>query len=284
MRQVMATSSPPAAPPKRPRARPLPDTLVLSGGGLKGVATMGALDRLQAAGMLAGVRTVVGTSAGALVGALVATRKDLRAALDVVSSHGYSPDFDFERLAREFGLDNGQCIYSLARAMLGGDPGLTLADVRRLHGISLVVCVTNVSRRAAEYLGPDTHPDMPLLLAIRMSCSVPLYFSAVRYGGEWFVDGSLVDNFPCNWALDHGGTHVLGISTRPVEGGVASLESFLGAVVESVASSRVCDRADILDLRLPGVSSLHFGAPPDAIAAIFRAGADQASAFVKKRV
>ena len=267
------------------RKRVNPDTLVLSGGGLKGVATLGALERLRTAGLLAKVKTVVGTSAGALVGALVATRRDFRGALKTIGAHGYAPDFDFDRLSREYGLDNGQCIEKLLLALLDDkDADLTFAQLVAKYDIRLVVCVTNVSQRKAEYLGADTHPDMLIRQAIRMSCSVPLYFGAVKYEQNWYVDGSIVDNFPCDWAADNGATWILGVSTRPVQSSICSFEGFIGAVVESAASSQTCSRADILNLELPGVSSLNFGADPAVIASLFAAGMEQADAFIKKRV
>lgn len=283
-----ASPTPPPSPvPVPPRAKPrpksLPDTLVLSGGGVKGVAMLGAAERLRSAGMLSQVHTVIGTSAGALIGALVATRRDLQEALGVLQGHGYTPDFDFERLGTEFGLDSGRSIQSLSRSLLG-EPGLTFAGVRQRYGTTLVVCVTNVSKRRAEYLGPCTHPDMPVELAIRMSCSVPLYFSAVRHQGDWYVDGSIVDNFPCAWATDNGAKSVLGVSTQPRPAVIKSFEAFMGAVVESAACSQAHARADVLDLDLPAISSLHFGASPGELAALFASGLEQADAFVKKRV
>lgn len=281
MSAVVAVSNARPHTPKRAK----PDTLVLSGGGIKGLAMMGAVDRMRSEGMLSKVRMVVGTSAGALVGALVATRRDLRDALGVICAHGYAPDFDFARLAQGFGLDSGKSIESLCRALLDGLPeGLTFGDIRRTYGVTLVVCVTNVSRRRAEYLGPDTHPDMPLALALRMTCSVPLYFSAVRYQGCWYVDGSIVDNFPCDWATCNGGTHVLGICSRGKPGSIGGFESFLAAIVESAASSQHAAPVDVLDLALPNALSLNFGAPAGQLTRLFFEGADQADAFLKKRV
>lgn len=279
----MATSKP-CRPSTRQRCRP--DTLVLSGGGVRGVATLGAVDRLRRAGMLSKVKMVVGTSAGALVGALVATRRDPLVAFERICTHGYKPDFDFDRLSKEFGLDNGECIEELLRALLATeDAVITFGQVRQKYGVTLVVCVTNITKRRAEYLGPDTHPDMPVTLAVRMSCSVPLYFGAVTHGGCWYVDGSIADNFPCDWAADNGAKYILGICTRPTcNNNISSFEAFMGAVVESAACSQGASRADVLDLSIPGASSLNFGADRSLLSEIFAVGVQHADTFVKKRV
>ena len=234
--------------------------------------------------MLAKVKTVVGTSAGALVGAIVATRRDLRGALKTISTHGYKPDFDFERLSREYGFDDGKIIEDLLASVLAAqDSGITFKGVLDKYGVRLVVCVTNVTRRTPEYLGPDTHPDMPISTAIRMSCSVPLYFGAVQHEGCWYVDGSIVDNFPCDWAAAHGAQWILGVNTRPSSATIQSFESFIGAVMESATTSMSCTRADILELDVSGVPSFHFGASSEALRCLFASGVEQADAFLKKR-
>ena len=151
-----------------------------------------------------------------------------------------------------------------------------------MFGIRFIVCVTNLTSRRAEFLGPDTHPTMPIALAIRMSCSVPLYFTAVRHQDQLYVDGSITNNFPCNWALDNGSKRVFGITTRSRSSNISSFEGLLGALVESVATSQPCPRADVLELDLPDVLALHFGAPKSEIARLFALGADQAQAFVQK--
>ena len=268
----------PRAPPPQPAQI---DTLVLSGGGVRGVAMLGAISRLQAEGVLCGVHTVVGTSAGALLGALVATRCDLRASLDVMCAHGYVPDFDFGRLFKEYGLDSGRSLDSLVAALL--PPNITFDQVLRDNGMRLVVCATNLSTRTSEFFSADTHPDMSVALAIRMSCSVPLFFKAVLHSGSWYVDGSVTNNLPCDWAFRNGSTRVLGITLKARTSPINGIDGFLGALVEAAATTHTSSRADVLELDGPGVSSLNFGAPRPQLLRLFTSGAHQADVFMKKR-
>ena len=259
-----------------------PDTLVLAGGGIKGASTLGAVHRLRTAGVLNDVRTVVGTSAGALIGALVATHVDMEKAMDVMCGMGYDPDFNFDTFLKDFGLDSGKSIDGLVAALL--HRSYTFEQVRDIHDVTLVVCVTNLSQRKAVYIGPDTHPNMQVALALRMSCAVPLYFKAVKYEGEWYADGSIVDNFPCGWALDTGSVKVLGVSTKATHSIIKSFEAFVAALLEAAASNQPCPRADVLELELPGVAPLNFGVSATDLRRLFDIGVQQADAFVKKRV
>lgn len=259
-----------------------PDALVLSGGGVRGVAMFGAVSRLQAAGMLKEVKTVVGTSAGSLLGALVATRRDLRASLETLCSHGYYPDFDFARLFTEYGLDSGRSIDSLTGALLPAD--VTFRQVLEDFDTRLVVVATNLSSRKSEYFGPDTHPDMQVALAIRMSCSIPLYFKAVHYQGSWYVDGSVTNNLACQWAQRNGCSRVLGVSLKPRATTIKTLESFLGSIVEAATSAQEPGSAHVLELDASGVSSFNFGASRSTLLCLFSSGAHQASSFLKKNL
>ena len=250
---------------------------------MRGVAMLGAISRLQSSGMLDGMRTVVGTSAGALLAAVVATKRDLKGSLDIMCAHGYVPDFDFGRLLKEFGLDSGKSIDSLVDALLG-PANLTFGDVQKLHGVRLVVCATNLTTRRAEFFCAATHPDMPIALAVRMSCSVPLYFRAVKYRGNLYVDGSVTNNFACDWALRNGCERVLGVTLKARGTSIKTLDNFLGALVEAsaFATQAPSTAIHILELDAPGTSAFDFGAPKSQLALLFASGVHEAETYLKK--
>lgn len=207
----------------------LPTTLVLSSGGVRGVAHTGALVELERAGLLSSVHTYVGTSAGAVVAMLLAVGYtadeverlalgvDLRGALGQMSLAGMMT------LPTHYGaIESGRsrlgdivnALVRRSRAMAAaprrgarrgaaaGVKSLTLAGLRARTGATLVVCATDVgsplhpgadARTRALYFGPDRTPDMPVTVAVLASCAIPLVFRPVR--GR-FVDGALVDHYP----------------------------------------------------------------------------------------
>lgn len=266
-----------------PTCKPAFDTLVVSGGGLKGVAALGAVHALRRAGALDNVKTMVGTSAGALVCAAMACGRDPGAIVRDLGPDMFKPDIDIKLLTTSFGIDSGAGIFAFADRLLGGRR--TFRGIQEATGIRLVVCATNLSERRAEYFGPDTHPDMDVAMALRMSCSVPLYFAAVRLGDATYVDGVLTDNFPCDWALDNGSNHVIGIRFRPRSAPVRSLDGYLAALSEcairqgprrSAAAARVVE----LDPVMP--NSVTFNATRKETRALFASGYVQTCDFIKK--
>lgn len=259
------------------------ETLVVSGGGMKGVASLGAAAALKRSGMLRRVKTYVGTSAGALVAAALATdRADLRTLFEMVDSR-YKADIDLAGLLASFGLDSGRHLDRWISIVLGGP--CTFRDIHERFGVRLVVCATNLTERRPEYFGPDTSPDMDVALALRMSCCIPLYFSAVKCDGKVFVDGAVSDNFPLAWASERYGTSkVLGIAFMPRASDPGhSLEEYVGALLEC-STRRHYDLTDrrILFLDTGARSAFEFNMSKKDVKRLYNAGHRQARMWVKK--
>ena len=286
------------------------DALVLSGGGARGTVLLGAVHHLRRAGALDRVRTVVGTSVGAVVGAAVALGLPTRHVLGVFMRHAYKPALDPSLLLTRFGLDRGTSVDALVEELLQGRR-YALGEVPGVAGRSLVVCATNVDARRPVYFAPDTHPDMDLALALRMSCSLPLWFAAVRHEGALYADGGLTDNFPCAWAARTGHRRVLGLAFRAVEAPVSTLDGFVQALLEcaAVAATHPAPtpaasedplgppgppgpahqpaqpaQPAVLLLDHEGARTFDLGMSRDRKRELFESGARQAAGFLKKTV
>lgn len=62
--------------------------------------------------------------------------------------------------------------------------------------------VWNVERNRTEYLGPRTHPELPVARAVHMAVALPLFFDPVPLDGGYWCDGGIVDIFPVHPVLD----------------------------------------------------------------------------------
>lgn len=72
---------------------------------------------------------------------------------------------------------------------------LTMKELHHRVGKQWVVPTYNLSKRKMEYLSATTHPDLPCLTAIRMSCAVPFLFPPCTHENESFMDGAVSDHF-----------------------------------------------------------------------------------------
>jgi NTE family protein len=183
--------------------------LVFEGGGVKGIAYVGAMQILENRGILAGITRCGGASAGAINAFFFALgytpfqqheilrSTDFRDFMD--SSFGMIRDI--RRLAKSFGYHRGDFFEAWVGAHLEAEVGTaraTFRDLREDGRPELHVIGTNLSTGFAEVFSHERHPDMAVVDALRISMSIPLFFQAVRHGprDEVYVDGGLQLNYP----------------------------------------------------------------------------------------
>jgi NTE family protein len=211
--------------------------LVLEGGGVKGIGLVGAISALHAAGYECGGNArVAGTSAGALVGSLVAAG----ASVDELNTYLQTVDFSSFRdrtrfgrfgqavsLLTRLGIYSGDWLHRWIADRLAEHKVTTFADLRITddpdtalppeRAYRLVVVTSDVSRGRmlrlpwdfARYgLDPD---EQPVADAVRASVSIPFFFRPVKLadarGGtpSYCTDGGMLSNFPIHLFDRHDG-------------------------------------------------------------------------------
>jgi NTE family protein len=182
--------------------------LVFEGGGVKGIAYVGALESLGRRRILPQIRRVGGTSAGAINAALfalgysnAATRR-LLAELDFTSflDADWGVVRDTRRLLTRYGWYRGDAFHEWISARVAeqlGDRRATFGQLRAAGRPDLYVYGTNLSTGVGEIFSPEHTPAMRIADAVRISMSIPLYFAAVRNArNEVQVDGGVLSNYP----------------------------------------------------------------------------------------
>lgn len=196
--------------------------LVLSGGGAKGLAHVGVLRALEQRGIRPDL--IVGTSAGALVGALYAS--------------GVSPD-EIERLATTLPVDRLLHPDALAPRSLGviaplvtwaqGRRGFAVQNSRVREGevnvlLNRLLLRGNLLARGRfdalpvpfRAVATDLADRTPVVIrsgdlaqAVRASVAIPLVFQPVEREGRVLVDGGISANVPIRIARQEGAERVI---------------------------------------------------------------------------
>jgi len=186
--------------------------LVFEGGGVKGIAYLGAMEELCERDIPSQIIRVGGTSAGAINAVLIGLNYSQDEARDILwkldfnnfldDSWGFIRDF--ARLNSDFGWYKGdffrKWVGSLIKEKTGNSES-TFADVETLKkgkGFkSLYFAGTNLSTRFDEKFSFEHTPRMCVADAVRISMSIPLFFAAKRsFRGDVYVDGGVLDNYP----------------------------------------------------------------------------------------
>lgn len=182
----------------------------LEGGGSYGAAQVGMLLALLDAGIVPDL--VVGTSVGALNGAVLAARGDLRRSMG-----------DLERLWRSIRRRDVLPLHpaNALRALTGRGAGLVSNDglgriidrwlpVGRLEHLALPFAAVATDIATGEAVVLRRGEARAALLA---SSALPGVYEPVRMGDLDLVDGGLVDNFPVAVAAELGATEIYALPT-----------------------------------------------------------------------
>jgi len=185
--------------------------LVFEGGGVKGIAYVGALDILEQEGILQNIERVAGTSAGALVAVLVGlgySTEELRKVLWNLNFQNFLDDSfgtirDTQRLIDEYGWYKGDFFRKLVagyikdKAKSGEETFRDLAEAHKFKDIYLIGA--DLSTGFSKVFSYKHTPDVKVADAARISMSIPLFFKAIQgVNGDnhVYVDGGLLDNYP----------------------------------------------------------------------------------------
>lgn len=186
--------------------------LVFEGGGVKGIAYIGALDVLAEREIISKIQRVGGTSAGAINAILLGlgfTLKETKGILWSLDFNNFMDDSwgvtrDSKRLIDKFGWYKGdyfrEWIGKLIKEKTGNSES-TFADIEAMKAKrnfkSLYFMGTNLSTSFSEVFSAEHTPRNCVADAVRISMSIPLFFAAKRsVRGDIYVDGGLLDNYP----------------------------------------------------------------------------------------
>jgi len=216
--------------------------LIFSGGAIKGIAHIGALKALEVQNILPYIDIYAGSSVGALIAAMFLI--------------GYSPDemiefvlkFDFgsvqnislANLMINYGLDSGEKLIYVLRRLIkakGIDENITLEELYNKTKKELYITTVCLNNKSAIYMSHKTHPSMSVCDAVRMSISIPIFYSPKKdplNKDIFYIDGGCIDNYPIH-IFNHMENKVLGIflvGEKGVNIKINNVEDYIKAAID----------------------------------------------------
>lgn len=182
--------------------------LVFEGGGVLGLAYIGALEILEEKDILKDIKRIGGASAGAINALLLSlgyTNSELKDILIKLDFNNFLDDSwgivrDSKRLVEKFGWYKGNYFRNWVRDLIEAKTGnkhSTFKDLKDQGYKELFLMGSNLSTGYSEIFSHEHTPTTRVADAVRISMSIPLFFQAMRdFRQDVFVDGGLLDNYP----------------------------------------------------------------------------------------
>lgn len=185
------------------------ENLVIEGGGVLGIAYLGALKELYADKSIEKAKCFVGSSVGSLVASILAVRTSYETLEKIIfdlNLKNYKDRTwlfeDIPRLLSKYGFYKGDKLLAFIQKLfldITGNSAITFKQVYEKYGTKLVITGTNISKGNIAYFSLENSPDMQVALANRISCSVPYFFQSVLHEGSYYVDGGVLNNYPIDY-------------------------------------------------------------------------------------
>lgn len=171
--------------------------LVLGSGGVRGMAHIGVLEELEAAGIQ--IDLIVGCSAGSIVGALYADNPCVREIKEAVWKIKSASMLDIDVWECRYGLCQGRSMRKVLNSYLHSE---NFEDLK----IPLVIVASDLNSGELVPMGAGCVEK-----AVLASCSIPFVFVPCEHMGRVLVDGGVVNPVPVKIARDLGAEIIIAV-------------------------------------------------------------------------
>lgn len=202
--------------------------LVLSGGGAKGIAHIGVLQKLEEAGVR--IDYITGTSVGSLIGALYSIGYTSDQLLEIAESNiwmdiftekpsrrfisNYERMFDDRTIAAfpirdrslnlPYGIISGQNLYSFLSRYTW-----PVHEINNFYDFPIPFATVATNLETGE---PKTFRSGYLPDAIRASISIPSLMRPHTIDGVTYIDGGMSNNLPVDDIIDMGANYIIAVN------------------------------------------------------------------------
>ena len=235
--------------------------LVISGGGPTGFISYGAIKYLFEKEFLSlnKLKSVYGTSIGAILGAILLLKHDWHTLDDYFTKRPWDKVFKIEpnnffdmfykKGLFQFSMVEEIMVPLMTAKYLSKD--ITLSEFYEETNVDFHCFTVEMNSFNKIDLNYKTHPDLSLIKALEMTSAVPLLFSPIIHGNNCYIDGGLLDNYPINECLINekcNDSEVLGIRNKWSKSDIIInnemnffqyLESSFGKIVTFIQKSNV---------------------------------------------
>lgn len=183
--------------------------LVFEGGGVKGVAYIGAIEVLSEKNLLKDITGVAGNSAGAITACLLALQysaSEINKIVFEMDFKSFEDDKNYRRVKSEYGLYAGDTFLEWMTSLIvqkGFATTATFQDLNDKGCLDLKVYATDLYTRNLQEFSLEKTPNTIVAEAVRASMSIPLFFKVWKFSNNLpndhlYVDGGVLLNYPLN--------------------------------------------------------------------------------------
>jgi predicted acylesterase/phospholipase RssA len=188
--------------------------LVISGGGPIMIQILGAIQHLEKENFvnMKNIESIYGTSAGSIVGILICLDFDWETINDYIIKRPWQDVFPikvqniFDAYTKK-GVFDIKTIEKCFKPLFDAKDislDINLEDFYKLTKIELHLFSFEINEYKVHDISYLTHPDLSLMLAVQMTCALPILVTPVCIDGKCYIDGGMSSNYPLSYCITSG--------------------------------------------------------------------------------
>ena len=177
------------------------------------IKTLGACQYLEQQNFwnIDNIQSIHGTSAGAIIGAVLCMRFDWETLNTYIIQRPWHEAFpiNIKTILDAYnnrGIFDKNASEKFFKSLLAAKDlsiNITLKEFYDFSKIELHMYSFEINHFKIEDISYLSYPDLPLVTAIQMTSAIPIIVSPVCFDGKCFIDGAVVSNYPLNYCLQH---------------------------------------------------------------------------------
>ena len=178
------------------------------------IQTLGAVQHLEQNKFIdfMNIETIYGTSAGAIVGTIIALKYDWETINDYIIKRPWHDLFKIkiEKILEAYtkkGIFDNKIIEKCFKPLLDAKDlsiDITLEDFYNYSKIELHFFSFEINEFKIKDISYLTHPTLSLIIAIQMTCGLPVLVIPVCIDDKCYIDGGMICNYPLNHCIESG--------------------------------------------------------------------------------
>lgn len=188
--------------------------LVISGGGPIMIQILAAIQELEQNNYLTmdNIESIYGTSAGAILAVIFSLKFDWTTINDYIIKRPWQDVFAIkvQNILDSYtkkGIFDLKTVEKCFKPLLDAKDiplDITLSDFYNLTKIDLHMFAFEINEYKIVDISHKTYPELQLLMAIQMTCSLPVLMTPVFIDNKCFIDGGVGCNYPLNFCIESG--------------------------------------------------------------------------------
>jgi NTE family protein len=210
------------------------NTLVISGGAVKGYSFLGSLILLEKYGILKKIKYFYGTSIGAILSASLILEWNIDEIYRFAIKYPFENmlNVNFEKIVNDYSLIDQKDYEILLKKIISYknfNPNITLKELYDKTNKEINLITYNITTCSEETLNYLTYPDLMLWEGLYMTSALPFLFNPYEYKTKIYIDGGIVNNFPIDNVRNENKFKTIGIC---IDGYIPELKTLQKYITE----------------------------------------------------